>query len=130
MSMIRFKDRISTRIVGVVLISFVILLTIILVLNFYALNKTMNDQMKEIAVGTWSSVTTLVDEGTLNSLIEEADIESPLYKEVKRSLVALRNATNARYLHIVTGEAGNYSYVVDGVTDEEDMVDLLEPVES
>lgn len=130
MAMIRFKDRISTRIVGVVLLSFVILLTTILVLNFYALNKTVNDQMEEIAIGTWSSVTTLVDEGTLNSLIEEADIESPLYKEVKRSLVALRNATNARYLHIVIGEAGNYSYVVDGVTDEDDMADLFEPVES
>jgi methyl-accepting chemotaxis protein len=86
--------------------------------------------MKEIAIGTWSSVTTLVDEGTLNSLIEDGDMEGLLYKEVKRSLVALRNATNARYLHIVKGEPGNYLYVVDGVTDEDDMVDFLEPVES
>lgn len=129
MTRIRFRDRIGTRIVGVVLFYFVILLTIILVLNFYALNKTINDQMKEIAIGTWSSVTALVDEGTLNSLIEDADVESPLYKEVKRSLVALRSATDARYLHIVIGEPDNYLYLVDGVTDVDDMADLFEPVE-
>jgi methyl-accepting chemotaxis protein len=130
MTGIRFRDRIGTRIVGVVLLAFVILLTIILALNFYALNKTINDQMMEIAIGTWSSVTALVDEGTLNSLIEEADTESPLYKEVKRSLVALRTATDARYLHIVIGEPGDYLYLVDGVTDIDDMADLFEPVES
>ena len=106
MEKIKFTEKISTRLVSIALICFILTAALLLSINFYTLNTITNNQMNLIANNTWSSVNNLVDENTVQEMIMGKTEDSRLYKDIRKSLVALSSATTAKFIYIVI-EMGN-----------------------
>ena len=129
MEKIKFTEKISTRLVSIALICFILTAALLLSINFYTLNTITNNQMNLIANNTWSAVNNLVDENTVQEMIMGKTEDSRLYKDIRKSLVALSSATTAKFLYIVIENNGTWEYLIDGTIVESDMASLFEEVE-
>jgi len=127
---VKFKDKMSTRIVRRTLILIFVLVSVISGITYLSLTKELNERTNSSAKGVWSAVSKTIEVETLKTLIENPAVDSEAYLEIKSDLTTIKEAVNAKYLHIVIKSDAGYRYLVDGLEDSEESVIPLERVES
>lgn len=126
----RIKNKISTKIVRITLLSILVLLIFTTTFTYYSLTSALDKRMIDVADGTLKAVENRFDEDTLNTILKENSDESDAYLSIKRSLMIIRDASTIEYLHIVVKTDDGYAYLVDGLSEDEDTAGYLEPIET
>ena len=126
----RIKNKISTKIVRITLLSILVLLIFTTTFTYYSLTSALDKRMIDVADGTLKAVENRFDEDALDTILKENSDESDAYLSIKRSLMIIRDASTIEYLHIVVKTDDGYAYLVDGLSEDEDTAGYLEPIET
>ncbi len=116
----KIKGKISTRIVRTTLVAILVLVAIIMGITYYFVSKDLKSRTNDMAEGVWKSVSESVSVENLEALIADPAIESQVYGIIKKDLMTIRDAINAKYLHIVILKDDRYVYLVDGIKENSD----------
>jgi methyl-accepting chemotaxis protein len=111
----KLKGKISTRIVRTTLIAILLLVAIIIGITYYFISKDLKTRTNDMAEGVWHAVSESVSIESLIALKADPSVESEAYITIKKDLRTIRDAINAKYLHIVMVSEGKYVYLVDGI---------------
>ena len=126
----KLRGKISTRIVTTTLIAILILVAIIIGITYYFISKDLKSRTNDMAEGVWHAVSESVSIESLIALKTDPSIDSEAYITIKNDLRTIRDAINAKYLHIVMVSEGNYVYLVDGIdSNSEESASPFDPVE-
>ncbi len=126
----KLKGKISTRIVRTTLISILLLVAIIIGITYYFISKDLKTRTNDMAEGVWHAVSESVSIESLTALKTDPSVESEAYITIKKDLRTIRDAINAKYLHIVMVSEGKYVYLVDGIdANSEESALPFDPVE-
>lgn len=125
----KHHQKISVKIIGLVLILIIMLVGVISVTTYSALSTSLSRQMQQTVNGVYSAVSSRVNfEELLTDGVEEDDAD---YVKVKANLITIRDSANLEFLHIVKKTDAGYVYIVDGLSvDDEESVDINEPTEN
>lgn len=125
----RIKNKISSKIVRVTLLSILVLLIFTTTFTYYSLTSALDKRMIEVADGTLKAVEKRFNEDTLAAILKADSELSESYLSIKSNLMIIRDASSIEYLHIVVKTDDGYAYLVDGLTEDEDTAGYLEPIE-
>ncbi|GAB6106489.1 methyl-accepting chemotaxis protein [Fusibacter bizertensis] len=127
---IRFRDKISTKIVLTVMLAILCLVVISSSITYYIISKDLKSRTNQEAESVWKTVTASISSAELASLIDSPTVENTAYSLIKDRLVLIRNAIGAQFLHIVVKDGEGYHYLVDGVTEAGQSASPMEFIES
>lgn len=127
---IRFKDKISTKIVLTVMLAILCLVVISSSITYYIISKDLKSRTNQEAESVWKTVTASISSAELANLIDSPTVENTDYSLIKDRLVLIRNAIGAQYLHIVVKDGEGYHYLVDGLTEAGQSALPMELIES
>lgn len=110
------RERISTRIVVLILLGFAILLALTIVMMVNNTKKSVEGASGEQAITIATNISKYIDENKYKELIENPS-ETPLYWELRKQLNELREHNGVLYVYTyaVPKEDGEVTFLVDGM---------------
>ncbi|MER1998347.1 MAG: methyl-accepting chemotaxis protein [Lysinibacillus sp.] len=110
------QGRISTRIIGITLLMFIVLFTVTVVMMINSSRQSVEGTIGQQAISVAQNISTYIDSDQYKELIENPS-ETPLYWELREQLNELREHNGVLYTYTFgvpkEGEAG--TFLVDGM---------------
>ena len=110
------QGRISTRIIGITLLMFIVLLAVTIVMMINSSRQSVEGTIGQQAISVAQNISTYIDADQYKKLIETPS-ETPLYWELREQLNELREHNGVLYTYTFEvpkeGEAG--TFLVDGM---------------
>lgn len=126
----KIKNKISTKIVRIALLLILLLLVFTSSTTYYSLNDSLGKRMKSVASGAATAVENKFNQDILDNILTSNSETSESYQNLKNNLVTIRDASAAKFVHIVIKKDGEYVYLADGLSSSENSAGLFEAVES
>lgn len=127
---VKFRDKIGTRIIALTIIAIALLSTSITGITYYMIEKDLRERIELEARAVYDSVVDHIAFEDLDALITSPNIENQSYSRIKETMMLIRAAVGAEYLHIVIQTGDGYSYLVDGISDINESTMPMEAIES
>ncbi|OJV65863.1 MAG: hypothetical protein BGO41_07955 [Clostridiales bacterium 38-18] len=127
---IKFKDKIGTRIIALTIIAIALLSTFISGITYYMIEKDLRARTDLAANDVYEAVIDHITFEDLDALIASPTVDNQSYSSIKETMMLIREAVGADYLHIVVENNGSFFYLVDGLRPSDESASPMEAIES
>ena len=113
----KLKGRISSRIVRITLILVIVLVAALSGITYFSIMKDMKISTKLDAETAATTLEQMFTPSLINQVKDNPKVDNEAYKTIRRDLIKIRRAIDAKDLHYVANLNDQLVYLVDGIDD-------------
>lgn len=113
----KLKGRISSRIVRMTLILVIVLVAALSGITYFSIMKDMKISTKLDAETAAKTLEQMFTPSLINQVKDNPKVDNEAYKTIRRDLIKIRRAIDAKDLHYAASLNDQFVYLVDGIDD-------------